>query len=365
MILALGWIACRPSDHTWNGTIELKDGVEIVKNPTEPVLKDNPLELVPNLTIGESNEKDQSLFSGAQEVAVDNTGKIFALDVANAVIGVFDQDGTYLKTIGRKGQGPGEMQMPTSIYITPQATIMVNDPGARKLHYFDLEGNFEKAVTQRELTMFQEPKADQNGDIVARHTIPGAETFTVLEKFSPNLDRLLTLRSLKVLTAPKLNPYFIRAFWAINSKNQIVWGFSDRYEINITDATGKLIRKITKEHSPVEISEDEKSGWIKQRFGGDEFIPKGITLVWDKFHNAYNSLSVDGKEHLFVGTFEKDKDSGDYIYDIFDKHGRFLARTSFHARPRIWKEGLLYMIEADKDGQDIIRRYRVIWRNGV
>ena len=49
--------------------------------------------------------------------------------------------GEYIKTIGKKGQGPGEMRRPSSLRITSQNEIVVNDSAARKIHFFTKENN--------------------------------------------------------------------------------------------------------------------------------------------------------------------------------------------------------------------------------
>ncbi len=72
-------------------------------------------------------------------------GKFYLTDsLANQII-VCDEKGQMIKTIGKKGQGPGEFgpNSPTSVLILPE-NIIVNDPGGFKIQIFKLNGNFMK-----------------------------------------------------------------------------------------------------------------------------------------------------------------------------------------------------------------------------
>lgn len=64
-----------------------------------------------------------SMFSG---VAVDQRGRILVWQAAEAEIAVFDSTGTYLQTIGGRGEGPGEYQSISFIGV-----------GRRYIHVFE------------------------------------------------------------------------------------------------------------------------------------------------------------------------------------------------------------------------------------
>jgi len=106
---------------SWKGTIETKDGATIVKNPKLPIHNTPVLELTEDLVIKGSEEIEEQMFQN---------------------IKVFDASGSFQKTIGRKGQGPGEFGMPISLFLSQQNQIIVNDMGQRKVQYFDKEGKY-------------------------------------------------------------------------------------------------------------------------------------------------------------------------------------------------------------------------------
>ena len=44
-------------------------------------------------------------------------------------------------------------------------------------------------------------------------------------------------------------------------------------ELNIVDNKGTVKKIFSRDYVPVKIEEEEKSKWIKNRFGGLEFVP--------------------------------------------------------------------------------------------
>ena len=102
--------------------IETVNGVRVVHNKKGGVWGDAPkiaIELV--RTIGNVDTDDENLaFDSPLDMAVDPTGNTFILDSGNKRIQVFGPDGQYLRTIGRRGQGPGEFESLSSISIDRQ-----------------------------------------------------------------------------------------------------------------------------------------------------------------------------------------------------------------------------------------------------
>jgi len=192
LILILS-VSCLEQKSKWKGTIEKVDGVSLVKNPKEPIYQEAVFSLEEELLIGEAESKDEFMFSQVIDMDVDYEGRIYILDSREAHIKVFDKKGEYLAIIGRKGQGPGEMQMPKSIQIAPQKEIMVNDMGTRKLLFFNFEGKFVRGVSTAKMTYFNNPVIDSKSNIFANITVPGIHMQTELKKFDPELEPIFQL----------------------------------------------------------------------------------------------------------------------------------------------------------------------------
>ena len=131
--------SCEKQTATWQGTIEEIDGVTVVKNPGEPMYGEEEFQLEEELVIGQGDE-DADPFLLISHLAADDEENIYVSDTRACHIRVFDKNGNPLRTIGRKGEGPGELIFPSSIQILPQNEIAIQ---ARTfLHFFSLQGEF-------------------------------------------------------------------------------------------------------------------------------------------------------------------------------------------------------------------------------
>jgi len=90
----------------WKGSTRTDNGVKIVRNPKEPISK-NEFGLEHELTIVESDSSGSFNLVGIASILADDQGNIYALDSRDSNIKVFSPSGQFLKTIGRYGNGPG------------------------------------------------------------------------------------------------------------------------------------------------------------------------------------------------------------------------------------------------------------------
>ena len=55
------------------------------------------------------------------------------------------------------------------------------------------------------------------------------------------------------------------------------------------------------------------------------------------------------------------KDGSDFLYDIFDRQGRYLLQTKLPERPFICRDNKLYCVVEDEEGYQQVKRYSMIW----
>jgi len=72
-------------------------------------------------------------------------GNILVNDQKACQILMFDNQGNFIKKIGKKGQGPGEFSNPVCLFATSE-TIIVGDTGNMTLQFFDLKGNHIRSL---------------------------------------------------------------------------------------------------------------------------------------------------------------------------------------------------------------------------
>lgn len=356
-------VSCGKEKAEWKGTIEEENGVTVVMNPKEPMYGEEVLSLEEELSIGEKEGSEEYMFSQIIDLGVDDEERMYVLDFQEAQIKVFDRKGDYLRTIGKRGQGPGEIQRPMNLVITSKGQILVNDRGARFLHFFKLSGEYIRSISQARLPSFSRPKVDTQSNIVARYIIfpPGNVWTFILKKFDSELNELYTIFSYDYELSPQTQRYFIEdCFWGVTKDDNIIWGYSDKYEFKILDKTGRLIRKIIKDYAPVEITKEEKQNYIRDIYG-EAGVPPDIKVSWDKYHNAFRFLNVDDEGRIYVQTYEKTSTESGYYYDVFNSEGKYIAKMPLKGQPLVLKKSKVYTIEEDEKGYQVVKRYKASW----
>jgi hypothetical protein len=129
-------------------TIVTENGVRIVHNVKGGIWGTSPkvsIELV--RTIGDVDSDDENLsFDSPADLAVDAAGNVYIADSRNHRIQVFDPEGRYLRTIGRKGQGPGEFMSAGSIDFYSDGRLHVLDNSQRRIQVFTPKGEVLKTI---------------------------------------------------------------------------------------------------------------------------------------------------------------------------------------------------------------------------
>ncbi len=85
-------------------------------------------------------------FNGPTDVVIAPNGDIFVSDGhvmnANGRVVKFSKDGKFIKTWGKKGKGPGEMDTPHAIAMDSRGRLFVADRANNRIQIFDQDGKF-------------------------------------------------------------------------------------------------------------------------------------------------------------------------------------------------------------------------------
>lgn len=76
------------------------------------------------------------------QIKIDFYNNIIFLDAKVRQVLVFNQEGKFLKRIGKKGQGPGEFIHPLAMGIDKHGKILISDQRVRRINKFDKDGYF-------------------------------------------------------------------------------------------------------------------------------------------------------------------------------------------------------------------------------
>jgi hypothetical protein len=338
----------------WKGSIVKEGDVTIVKNPKEPLYKTPVLELEEDLSLGGAKAQGDYAFGQVRTFAVDDAGSIYVLDTQSAHVKVFDKSGKYVRTIGRKGQGPGELDGPRMLSINKAKGELSVLEISRRMSFFKLDGTFLRHVSFKEMWALYSLIDSRNNIYITEGFVDPKEPRYELKKLGPDASFIAVLAKSPGPTPGKLNPFMAVGYWRINGDDDIVYGYPETYEIQFFDADNlKVIKKITRDYDPVVVTEEEKKEESKD-------TPQGIGLDFKKFHAAFYRFFLSDLGHVIVQTWEKTKD-GKSLYDIFDAEGRFIGRIPLKPSGIEILKGKYYALEEDEEGYQTVKRYAVTW----
>jgi 6-bladed beta-propeller len=141
-----------------------------------------------------ARSREDTLFTEITGLDVDSRGHIYVADWYAGRVAVLDSTGALVRTIGRKGLGPGEFRGMRGVQVLSGDSLLVYDPGAARLSIFP-PGSAAPARTLNLGAVLQEQPPFlvwqlRDGGYVALFRPP----FTAGET-TPRMDRLRRLRA--------------------------------------------------------------------------------------------------------------------------------------------------------------------------
>ena len=80
-------------------------------------------------------------------MAVGPNGRIFLMDQDNYKVVIWDKNGKFIKTFGKRGKGPGEIGEPWSIAVDGSELLLWDYN--QRVSVFDLDGNFKRTFRSK------------------------------------------------------------------------------------------------------------------------------------------------------------------------------------------------------------------------
>lgn len=346
--------------------IKVTDGVKYIingKKPNPPKNIPTKMTLTEEISIGESGN-DEEVFSENIFIAVDDKENIYITDMNLNNIKVFDPSGEYVKIIAEQGQGPGELNMPTGIQITPEGELMVEEVLNRRLSFFNPQGKFLRSTSTADKTSLTGLIIGPKGNMVGREMVMEENTlWWAVKKYDKDLNELFTIDQVEFPNPlqGKINLFELMIVFDIDQKGNIIYGISKEYEIKFLSPDGKHMKSITKKFDPIKITDEDKKEML-DRIPETGQINIKDRIEFPKYYPAFQHFTIDEHGRIFVRTFQKGKKEGEYMVDIFNSEGCFISQIPMKINPVLWKNNKLYATEESDQGYIIIKRYKVGWK---
>ncbi len=288
-------------------------------------------------------------------VAADSRGNIYILDGTTQEIQVFDATGGFLRTLGGRGQGPGEFREALGPAIARGDTLWVADGGAPRYSIFAPDGTFmgtrarratwglitERCTIAPDASYMEwgvrypnRERSDDPSDVDLVHYHP--------VRVSPDGEKLDTLPHLEfVLQLADLPSAGLRRpVWfgptlkrALGCRDDVWFAPSSEYRVYRRTLAGDTTVVFTLAGvRPAAVDEADRDE-VRATFERYPDFPSASALMRDHLRAlpehkpVIAGLFVDGAGHVFVVPETMEVDEGAAI-DVFREDGVFLGRVA-------------------------------------
>ena len=125
-----------------------EENVEIISNTKEGLWgKDKKISLEEDLIIGKEYGTEKEMFGYIRILTFDDEDHIFIADSYELAIRVFDEQGNFVNSFGREGNGPGEFVTLDDIHWCRfDNTLYIPDRRNNRINKFSTDGKFVEAL---------------------------------------------------------------------------------------------------------------------------------------------------------------------------------------------------------------------------
>jgi hypothetical protein len=332
--------------------IETVDGIKVIINPKYPRDGVWNLRLEEDLSIGEEMS-DNYLFDSPAEVRVGEDGLIYISDWRFNNVRCFDEDGQYLRTIGRTGQGPGEFES-IRFCLSNDGKIYFMDTMNERISILDAEGNFINSFKALNLIIghfsilsdkhnniyisreFRREK-DRYRMTIYRYNTYGDEIMHYGEFLGDRL--ILYERDGKMMQSRR--SLFPITVWIVTHDGRLYAGYSGTYRISVYEPNGSLSFKFGREYDPI----PDRENWLH---GTSDFLPA-----------FYRNWQFDDSGNLWIELL-RTIGQEEIVYDVFSPEGIYLNQFRIEHRISCIKDCKAYCIVHSEQGLPLITRNKMI-----
>ncbi|MFW6136639.1 MAG: 6-bladed beta-propeller [Candidatus Aminicenantaceae bacterium] len=113
-------------------------------------------------------DSQDHFFASVRTLQVDEAGNIYVLDPKDCQIKIFDKEGKFVQAVSRKGQGPGEIQLPLAMEIAGDDTLVLYDMAKKCFSLFSLSGDFIRQKSAAEYLYLIRVRSDHSGYFIVQ-----------------------------------------------------------------------------------------------------------------------------------------------------------------------------------------------------
>lgn len=392
----LGIEGCEPAD-SGASPVTRRDsaGIVIVENPADMPLNAHgwSVEPEPFLSIGSVGGSEGTVLDDVTGAHGLSDGGVVILNAGTREIRIYDGSGRLEKTIGRDGEGPGEFRYLSLGGVLPGDTMVVMDAALRRLSLVHPEAGVLRSarldpkvaenatawgVFDNRTVLFGRggTQAEREGVYRQMETyrlsdLEGKLAGVVGEKPGSEANHIPmeNLRTGEPVVITRIL-FFGKEGIPVASGDRFYFGSQDRFEIEVMDPQGMILRLIRVMEDPVPLTRDLWEVYVEHRIetvarDADherrlrQLMEEGSQHLPPTFP-AHGSLKVDALGYLWV---EESRIPGEetHVWSVFDREGIRLARVTLPVQMGVMEigEGYFMGLVEDDLGVEYVQLFRL------
>jgi len=350
------------------------------------------IQLVDELSIGVLDGPPEYELGGIQDLAVDAQGGILAFDGQVPALRYYDSSGTYVRTLGRKGSGPGEYQ-DASLGLAVRRSdgrVVMRDPRNARLNVYAADG------TPSESWLFA------SGLFTSRATVLDTADHMYLKIMTgrPERNKVWPIavahldshgRIIDTLVPPIMphepeiagGTFGVSKVWALSPLGGFIIAVTDRYRLDHYRPDGTVLR-MERDVPAIALFPEEKSEWVARddwlwKWQG-EFMTSERQPIPD-MKPVFRDILVSEDGRVWVRRYvpaEKGEPRQGFagpgrdppppmswhepvVYDVFESDGSFLGTLRLPARTNlmVMRGDHVWGVRAGENDESHIVRLRI------
>lgn len=374
-----------PATTDWDGTMDtLAGGRTVVTNGGRSLWStEEAWVLTEDLRIGSLEGEGPDVFGQVRAVELDTLGRLYVLDSQARQVRVFDAEGSFLRSLGRPGQGPGELEGPAGLAWGPRGNLVVADTRNARYTAFDVETGEVAWERRRPMSFFMIPWRggfDREGKLtdVGLSRVPGTPGLLSLIRLdgeyrpidtlllpTATSDHILFRRGgTMVMSMP--DPFSAAPVWTLDPRGGVWSSMAETYRLDHISLSGDTVRTVTLGVPNASVTEAERDSAVAsfrelaREFAGDAQPNRGPEIP--ELKPSLKAIHVDDEGFLWTEPFLAQ--GAPPSLDVFDPQGRYLGRVSLPVEP--WRAASLVvrgnniaMVTADDLGVQYVVRLAI------
>jgi hypothetical protein len=416
ILAALSLPAIALANTTLQGT-QPRSAVDTIVRVAEQPRYTGVATLVEELSIGVADGAEEYMLGEIADIALARDGSLYVFDRQVPAIRHYDARGKFLRTIGRRGEGPGEYRSASGLATMPDGRLLLWDTGNWRINVYSANGDVLTQWTTLSgmsgggIAMYSRAiMVDASGLVITRKTIidvrdimnrpivwlryrpDGTPVDTVLAPPAPRAPARVTASAGRSSVSDEV-PFAPRRFVVMSPLGYLIAGYPDRYAFEIHQP-GKPVVSVRREVKAEPVSRAER-GEARRKIE-ERMRQTDPTWSWNgpdipdaKPLYADLQVALDGRIWVAItpevsprtGTtsggggvgpsgrrppprVESREPSRPALYDVFEPDGQYLGQVQVPARVSsvVRRGDQVWGIAFDADDVPRIKRYRIAWR---